>query len=85
MNAERSDFDSWWERKGRFIDPDTDDVPWFDKRKELAAMSWEAANATSTNYVADHEVYPQVITFRNGRVVAMKGQGYLFVSLKATP
>ena len=77
-----NDFDSWWEREGQFIDPDTDYVPWCYKRKEFAALAWTAANAASTNYVADHEVYPHVITFRNGRVVAMKGQGHLFVSLK---
>ena len=78
-------FDSWWKRKGQFIDPDTTDVPWFDKRKALAEQAFNAALAISTNYVADHEVYPQVITFANGRVVAMKGQGHLFVSTKAKP
>lgn len=40
--AERAteDFESWWTSDGRFIDPDTSDVPWFDKRKELAALAF---------------------------------------------
>jgi hypothetical protein len=33
-------FDDWWQRDGKFYDPDTDDVPWFDKRKELAEYAW---------------------------------------------
>ena len=36
-------FVEWWEKDGRFIDPDTDDVPWFDKRRELCEMAWDAA------------------------------------------
>jgi hypothetical protein len=35
-------FDEWWAKDGRFYDPDTDDVPWFDKRKELAAVAFTA-------------------------------------------
>lgn len=31
-----SAFEEWWSREGRFIDPDTEDVPWFDKRKVLS-------------------------------------------------
>lgn len=38
-----NNFDEWWDSKGRFLDPDTDDVPWFDKRKELARYAYEAA------------------------------------------
>ena len=40
-------FDEWWARKGRFIDPDTEDVPWFDKRKALAEEAFRAAVAQS--------------------------------------
>lgn len=29
-------FAKWWEADGQFIDPDSSDVPWFDKRQELA-------------------------------------------------
>jgi hypothetical protein len=36
-------FDDWWQRDGRYFDPDTDDVPWFDKRKELAEYAWHRA------------------------------------------
>lgn len=36
-------FDDWWMLDGRYIDPDTSDVPWFHKRKELAALAFLAA------------------------------------------
>ena len=72
-------FDEWWKREGNFYDPDTEDVPWFDKRRELARKAFEVATAISTNYIADHEIYPQRITFSNGRIVSMKGTGHLFV------
>lgn len=39
-------------------------------------------NGSGTNYVADHELYPQRIEFTNGRVVKMRGQGHLFVCMK---
>lgn len=32
----------WWRSDGLYIDPDTDDVDWFDKRKELALIAFEA-------------------------------------------
>jgi hypothetical protein len=35
------DFDDWWQADGKFFDPDTDDVPWFDKRKELAEYAYQ--------------------------------------------
>ena len=73
-------FDEWWNREGQFYDPDTEDVPWYDKRKAIAEKAWEVAKAISGNYVADHDTFPQIITFENGRVVAMKGQGHLFVA-----
>lgn len=40
---DNEDFESWWASDGRFIDPDTSDVDWFDKRKELAALAFIAA------------------------------------------
>lgn len=42
MTTQTTDFEAWWEKEGRFIDPDTDDVPWFDKRKALARHAFEA-------------------------------------------
>lgn len=36
-------FTNWWNSDGRFIDPDTSDVDWFDKRKELAGIAFMAA------------------------------------------
>lgn len=35
-------FESWWSNGGRFIDPDSADVPWFDKRKGLAGYAFFA-------------------------------------------
>lgn len=62
-------FDEWWSREGQFLDPDTDDVPWFDKREGLARLAFEAATAQSRNYVANDEIYPSEVTFSNGRRV----------------
>ncbi len=73
------DFESWWERVGRTIDPDTDDVPWFDKRKELCAIAFAAAMAQSGNYVASHEASPVWIRFSNGTTVKLSGHGSLIV------
>lgn len=62
-------FDEWWTRIGRTLDPDTEDVPWYDKRKGLAEAAFNAAKAQSRNYTADEEVMPEKVTFGNGRVV----------------
>lgn len=62
-------FDEWWENEGKYLDPDTEDVSWFDKRKELAQMAFGAGRAGSGNYVADHDTYPKEVRFANGRVV----------------
>lgn len=35
-------FDKWWQEEGKMIDPDTEDVPWFDKRQALADLAFEA-------------------------------------------
>lgn len=35
-------FDEWWGSVGRFYDPDTADVDWYDKRKELADLAFSA-------------------------------------------
>jgi hypothetical protein len=32
----------WWRTEGIYIDPDTDDVDWFDKRSELAQLAFIA-------------------------------------------
>ena len=40
-------FDDWWQRDGKYFDPDTDDVPGFDKRKELAEYAWHRAKEAS--------------------------------------
>jgi hypothetical protein len=71
-------FEEWWNREGQFLDPDTSEVPWFDKRKSLAEMAFEKATAQSRNYVANRETNPTEITFKNGRVVIFKS-GFLTV------
>lgn len=68
-------FDDWWHRDGQYIDPDTSEVPWFDKRKALARMSFEAAMAASRNYTADEAVEALQFTFANGRIVQWSETG----------
>ena len=62
-------FEEWWNRDGKFYDPDTDDVPWFDKRKELAERAFNAAKAQSGNYVCDDTTFPGLVQFANGHNV----------------
>lgn len=49
MCQDEIDFESWWSDHGRFIDPDTEDVDWFDKRKELAGYAFLAARRPATS------------------------------------
>ena len=70
-------FDQWWEREGRFFDPDTDDVPWFDKRKALAEKAFASATAQSGNYTANDSVNATEFNFSNGRRVWINGDGFL--------
>lgn len=67
-------FSDWWLRDGRMFDPDTSDVPWFDKRKDLAEKAFNAALAQSRNYTCDDSVLPTEVTFANGRTVTMVKQ-----------
>ena len=67
------DFEEWWSRVGKFIDPDASDVPWYDKRKRLAEAAFMAAKAESGNYIADDSIEPHAITFANGRQVTSSG------------
>ena len=66
-------FEQWWERDGRFFDPDTDDVHWFDKRKSLAEYAFNKATAQSRNFTCNDEVFPTEVNFSNGRMVQLKG------------
>lgn len=61
--------EEWWVRRGQYIDPDTDDVSWFDKRKGLAMEAFAAAWAQAGNYTANTHVAPTEILFANGRTV----------------
>lgn len=58
------DFEEWWMRVGRLIDPEPS-VNWYDKRKDLMAAAFAAAKAQSGNYVADVEQRPTSVTFAN--------------------
>ncbi len=66
-------FDKWWQEEGKMIDPDTEDVPWFDKRQALADLAFEAGikcgMARAGNYTADDAVMPERVDFANGRFV----------------
>lgn len=73
-------FEDWWSKEGKFIDPDTADVPWFDKRKGLAAQAFDAAVQMSRNYTADDAAEPEQFTFANGRVVTIGNDGYLKIN-----
>lgn len=58
INMRSTPFDEWWESKGKFFDPDTSDVPWFDKRKDLAEYAfragWQGVNdKDATQEIAD--------------------------------
>lgn len=39
-------FEDWWSTQGRFIDPDMEDVPWYDKREGLAGMAYIAGQSS---------------------------------------
>lgn len=65
-------FDEWWSRAGKLIDPDTEDVSWYDKRKGLAQSAFIAAIAQSGNYVVDDSTFPRHVQFGNGRVVVIR-------------
>lgn len=47
--AVEPEFDKWWAKQGIFIDPDTEDVSWFDKRKELAGIAFIAGFALAND------------------------------------
>jgi hypothetical protein len=73
-------FDKWWQEDGKMIDPDTEDVPWFDKRKALAELAFEAGikcgMARAANYVASDSQMPDRVEFANGTQVY---KSHLFV------
>ena len=45
-------FNEWWRKDGRMYDPDTYDVPWFDKRQALAEYAF-AAGKNASNPMID--------------------------------
>ena len=77
-------FEEWWDRYGFNVDPDTSDVPWYDKRKGLAEIAFAAAMAQSGNYVANDETFPSEVTFSNGRIVRINvaTEGLAFLEIE---
>lgn len=77
-------FEDWWDRIGFNVDPDTSDVPWYDKRKGLAEIAFAAAFAQSGNYVANDETFPSQVTFSNGRIVRINvaTEGVAFLEIE---
>lgn len=47
LDTRPKDFDTWWSADGQYLDPDTSDVPWFDKRRGLAEYAFIAGAASS--------------------------------------
>jgi len=68
-----SGFEKWWTEQGRSLDPDTEDVPWYDKREALAHIAFDegvrVGMAQAGNYVANTSVCPTQVEFANGRTV----------------
>ncbi len=68
-------FEKWWSEQGRFMDPDTEDVHWYDKREALARLAFDEGvkigMAIAGNYVADDYIYPTCVRFANGRTVTL--------------
>jgi hypothetical protein len=77
------DFDEWWQRRGRLIDPEPN-ASWEDKRRDLAAEAFAASKAQSGNYVADTAEAPHEVTFANGRTVKVGDDGSLTVGWSRT-
>lgn len=72
----RVGFDKWWSEQGRFLDSDTEDVTWYDKREALAHIAFDEGvkigMALAENYTANDSVYPTSVYFANGRVVTLR-------------
>lgn len=62
-------FAEWWNREGIGYDPDGSEVHWYDKRRGLAEVAFSKATVQSRNYACDEAVYPEAVTFANGRTV----------------
>jgi hypothetical protein len=69
-------FEKWWDEQGRFLDPDTEDVPWYDKREALANLAFDEGvkigMARAGNYTANSAAAPSSLEFANGRTVRIK-------------
>lgn len=63
-------FESWWASDGRFIDPDIDDVPWFDKRKELCAIAWLAAQKAALSALSVKFGHTEILCPPHGKTAA---------------
>jgi hypothetical protein len=56
-------FYEWWAKQQGAV---------FNESCQTAAqLAWDTAMAVGRNYVADDEIYPQKVTFANGRIVVL--------------
>ena len=79
----KSGFEKWWSDEGQWLDPDTSDVSWYDKREGLAGYAFKAGVkigfARAGNYVADDDTNATEIIFDNGTKVRVGNDGFLIV------
>ena len=58
-------FETLCQEEGKSLDPDTEDVPWFDKRKGLAELAFDAGikheMARGGNYTANDSACPAAV------------------------
>ncbi|MDR3392459.1 MAG: hypothetical protein P4L77_12080 [Sulfuriferula sp.] len=62
-------FRDWWNSQGRMIDPDTEDVPWFDKREALCEAAYDAGKS-SVKFAGAYSAQP--VAPADGAVVQRK-------------
>ncbi len=66
-------FEKWWSEDGKYLDPDTSDVSWYDKREALSHIAFDEGikigMARAANYTTNDGEEPDVVEFTNGRTV----------------
>ena len=65
--AQFTEFDDWWIADGKFFDPDFSEIPWFDKRKDLAEYAWHRGRASMTTFLnrKSHHIREAAIVLTN--------------------
>ena|ERR1043166_6807958 len=55
-------FENWWHETGNILIPIMRDVPWFDKRKELAGLAYMAGrNEANEQLAASNRLYEDAL------------------------